>query len=111
MGFAVKRNRRENGIFFMRNEAKEKGSRVSKGGEVVYRVGQEQESVSRDRSGEGRNCSSGSTRKRGGQHYENGRVIRNAMEFANDQLKAIAYYPKEKHATEVELRAEVVKEL
>ena len=38
-------------------------------------------------------------------------MIRNAIESANDQLKAIAYWPKQKRATEVELRAKVVKQL
>ncbi|KAA0067707.1 retrotransposon protein [Cucumis melo var. makuwa] len=55
---------------------------------------------------ERRNCSSGSKRKRGSQHYEMVEVIRSAMEFGNDQLKAIA-----DRATEVELRAKVVKQL
>uniref|UniRef100_A0A9I9D407 Retrotransposon protein n=1 Tax=Cucumis melo TaxID=3656 RepID=A0A9I9D407_CUCME len=45
---------------------------------------------------ERKNCSSGSKRKRGGQHYEMVEVIRSAMEFENDQLKAIADWPKEK---------------
>ncbi|KAA0065769.1 putative nuclease HARBI1 [Cucumis melo var. makuwa] len=38
-------------------------------------------------------------------------VIRSAMEFENDQLKAIADWLKEKRATEVELHAGVVKQL
>uniref|UniRef100_A0A9I9ELQ6 Retrotransposon protein n=1 Tax=Cucumis melo TaxID=3656 RepID=A0A9I9ELQ6_CUCME len=42
------------------------------------------------RSSEGRNCSSESKRKRGGQNYETIEVIRNAMEFVNDRLKTIA---------------------
>ncbi|KAA0063430.1 putative nuclease HARBI1 [Cucumis melo var. makuwa] len=37
--------------------------------------------------------------------------IRSLMEFGNDQLKAIANWPKEKRATEVELCVEVVKQL
>ena len=33
------------------------------------------------------------------------------MEFVNNQLKAIADWPKEKRAIEVKLRAEVMKQL
>ncbi|KAE8646815.1 hypothetical protein Csa_005367, partial [Cucumis sativus] len=62
-------------------------------------------------SSEGRNCSSGSKRKHGGQHYEAVDVISNEMEVRNDQLKAIANWSKEKRATEVELHVEVVKQL
>ncbi|KAL0560649.1 hypothetical protein IC582_001058 [Cucumis melo] len=58
-----------------------------------------------------RNCSSGSKRKRGSQHYETVKVIRSVMEFRNDQLKAIVDWSKEKRATEVELHAKVVKQL
>ena len=36
---------------------------------------------------EGRNTSNGNKRKQGGQYYEMMEVLRNAMEFANDQLK------------------------
>ncbi|KAA0063227.1 retrotransposon protein [Cucumis melo var. makuwa] len=60
---------------------------------------------------ERKNCSSGSKRKQGSEHYETVEVIRSVIEFGNDQLKAIANWPKEKRATEVELRAEVVKQL
>uniref|UniRef100_A0A9I9DLI9 DUF8040 domain-containing protein n=1 Tax=Cucumis melo TaxID=3656 RepID=A0A9I9DLI9_CUCME len=60
---------------------------------------------------ERKNCSSGSKRKQGSKHYETVEVIKSAIEFGNDQLKAIANWPKEKRATEVELRAEVMKQL
>uniref|UniRef100_A0A9I9EFB9 Uncharacterized protein n=1 Tax=Cucumis melo TaxID=3656 RepID=A0A9I9EFB9_CUCME len=38
-------------------------------------------------------------------------VIRSVMEFGNEQLKAIADWPKEKHTMEIEMRAQVVKQL
>ncbi|KAA0067183.1 putative nuclease HARBI1 [Cucumis melo var. makuwa] len=38
-------------------------------------------------------------------------VTRSVMELGNDQLKAIANWPKEKRAIEIELHAEVVKQL
>ncbi|KAL0557102.1 hypothetical protein IC582_005620 [Cucumis melo] len=60
---------------------------------------------------ERRNYSSGSKRKRGSEHYEMVEVISSATEFGNDQLKTITDWPKEKRATEVELRTEVVKQL
>ncbi|KAL0534479.1 hypothetical protein IC582_028770 [Cucumis melo] len=60
---------------------------------------------------ERRNCSSRSKRKQGSQHYETVEVIRSAMKFGNDQLKAIADWLKEKRAMKVELRALVVKQL
>uniref|UniRef100_A0A9I9CFX0 Uncharacterized protein n=1 Tax=Cucumis melo TaxID=3656 RepID=A0A9I9CFX0_CUCME len=36
-----------------------------------------------------KNCSSGSKRKRGSEHYETIEVIRSAMEFGNDQLRQL----------------------
>ncbi|KAL4028509.1 hypothetical protein IC575_011706 [Cucumis melo] len=60
---------------------------------------------------ERRNCSSVSKRKRGSERYETVEVIRSVMEFGNEQLKAIADWPKEKSAMEVEMRAQVVKQL
>uniref|UniRef100_A0A9I9DN68 Uncharacterized protein n=1 Tax=Cucumis melo TaxID=3656 RepID=A0A9I9DN68_CUCME len=68
--------------------------------------------VSLGRSSEGRNGSSGSKRKRGREHYKMVDVIRNAMQFENDQLKAIVDWHKDqKHAMEVELHVKVVKQL
>uniref|UniRef100_A0A9I9DTW1 Retrotransposon protein n=1 Tax=Cucumis melo TaxID=3656 RepID=A0A9I9DTW1_CUCME len=45
------------------------------------------------RSSEGRNGSIGSRRKQGGQTVETVKIICNAMEYANDQLKDIAEWP------------------
>ncbi|TYK21967.1 RING-H2 finger protein ATL66 [Cucumis melo var. makuwa] len=39
---------------------------------------------------ERKKCSSGSKRKRGSEHYETVEMIKSALEFGNDQLKAIA---------------------
>ncbi|KAL0536228.1 hypothetical protein IC582_025170 [Cucumis melo] len=58
-----------------------------------------------------RNCTSGSKRKRGSERYETIEVIMRVMEFGNEQLKAIADWPKEKRAIGVEMRAQVVKQL
>ncbi|KAL4032186.1 hypothetical protein IC575_005254 [Cucumis melo] len=59
------------------------------------------------RSSEGRNASSRSMRKRGGQTAEIVEVIRNTMEFMNNQLKTIAERPKKQRQAEDEYRAEV----
>ncbi|KAA0066604.1 retrotransposon protein [Cucumis melo var. makuwa] len=77
----------------------------------VYMSQNEMFGIRVGQASERRNCSSGSKRKRGSEHYETVEVIRSAMEFGNDQLKTIANWPKEKRVTEVELRAEVVKQL
>ncbi|XP_038899283.1 uncharacterized protein LOC120086622 [Benincasa hispida] len=60
---------------------------------------------------EGDNSLRGSKRKHHGYHSELVKVFKNAMDFANDQLKSIAEWSKKQHATEVELRAKVVNKL
>ncbi|KAA0055448.1 uncharacterized protein E5676_scaffold314G00180 [Cucumis melo var. makuwa] len=63
------------------------------------------------RSSKGKNASSKSKRKRGGHTAETVNIIRNEMEFANDQLKAIEEWPNVQRQAEDDSRAEVVKHL
>ncbi|KAA0036810.1 RING-H2 finger protein ATL66 [Cucumis melo var. makuwa] len=48
-------------------------------------------------SSEGKTSSNGLKRKRGGQAIEMAEIIRNAREYANDQLKTIAEWPNVRH--------------
>ncbi|KAL4022691.1 hypothetical protein IC575_016435 [Cucumis melo] len=77
----------------------------------VHMLSDEMFGIRADQASERRNCSSGSKRKQGSEHYEMVEVIVSAMEFGNDQLKAFEDWSKDKHSTEVELHAEVVKQL
>ena len=62
-------------------------------------------------SSECRTGSSGSKRKREGQIVETVKIIRNTMEYVNDQLKTIAEWLNLQHQDASATRGEVIKQL